>query len=247
MVGSPVGGLLAGAGLALGQRRTLRRTVLFTGGRVPGLVESSRLAPLLVVGTTEKSFAERIWTGTTVTGVSARANCPVVVVPSEWDGAHRHGRVVAAFKSPHHCAELFDRAFELAARDGSELVVLHAWKLASGYDDIVSGRVAEGDWAERQQTIIEPLLADLRHQYPDVPAQVQVVHGQPAGVLVDQGAAADRLMLMRPVHGGFVHHLGAVARAVLREAPCPVEVVPPLRAVASSAGLELERGGEMRR
>ena len=33
-------------------------------------------------------------------------------------------------------------------------------------------------------------------------------------------------MISRPSHGGFVHHLGATARAVIRDAGCPVLVVP---------------------
>ena len=34
-------------------------------------------------------------------------------------------------------------------------------------------------------------------------------------------------VISRPAHGGFVHYLGATARAVIRDAACPVEVVPP--------------------
>ena len=36
-----------------------------------------------------------------------------------------------------------------------------------------------------------------------------------------------RLLLLRPVHGGSVRHAGAAARAMLREARCPVEVLAP--------------------
>jgi nucleotide-binding universal stress UspA family protein len=54
------------------------------------------------------------------------------------------------------------------------------------------------------------------------------VHGQPAHTLVEASKAADLLVISRPVHGSFVHHLGATARAVIREAACPLVVVPPL-------------------
>lgn len=207
-------------------------TVLHKGGRVSGLVECTRDAALLVLGATERGTAERVWTGTTVTGAAARAHCPVVVVPSAWTPEQVHHRVVVGFKSPEHCAEAFGHAFERAARDGAEILVVHAWKLISGYDDIVTNRTAEAEWRGRETGMIEPLLDEQRSRYPGVPVRVEVVHGQPAHALLTRGRSADLLVLVRPVHGGYLHHLGPVARAVLREATCPVEVVPPVPAVA---------------
>ena len=64
--------------------------------------------------------------------------------------------------------------------------------------------------------------------YPDVQVRVEVVHGQAAYALVGLSAEADLLIVSRPAHGGFVHSLGATARAVIRDAACPVEVVPPI-------------------
>jgi nucleotide-binding universal stress UspA family protein len=71
-------------------------------------------------------------------------------------------------------------------------------------------------------------MIDLRMAYPDVRVQVDVVHGQAAFALVDRSAEADLLLISRPAHGGFVHFLGATARAVIRDATCPIEVVPPI-------------------
>jgi nucleotide-binding universal stress UspA family protein len=71
--------------------------------------------------------------------------------------------------------------------------------------------------------------------------RVDLVHGQPGNILVEASREADVLVISRPVHGGFVHHLGAAARAVLREASCPVLVVPPGDASVStwSSGVEV--------
>jgi nucleotide-binding universal stress UspA family protein len=38
-------------------------------------------------------------------------------------------------------------------------------------------------------------------------------------------------------------HLGGTARAVMRAASCPVEVVPAARTLADAPGLELEKSG----
>jgi nucleotide-binding universal stress UspA family protein len=64
--------------------------------------------------------------------------------------------------------------------------------------------------------------------YPDVQVDVEVVHRQAAYALVEESRNADLLLISRPAHGGFVHYLGATARAVIRDGACPIEVVPPV-------------------
>lgn len=205
---------------------------LLTGGRVSGLVHAAEGAALLVLATEGKNLAERVWTGPTVTGVTSRATCPVVVVPSgpedRKSAPSTHGRVLVGYKSSHHAPEMFTAAFALARSLSAEVVVLHAWQMASGYDDVVANRVAREEFGQEQTKLIESLLHDLRELNPEVPVRIDVVHGQPAHALVAASSEADRLVIQRPAHGGMFHHLGAVARAVLREAHCPVEVLAPV-------------------
>ncbi len=203
---------------------------LVEGGRVRGLVQVAKGAALLVLGTEHRSLAERVWTGTTVTGVAAQASCPVVVVRAEGDsgfGGVEHGRIVVGWKTSAHARELLAAGFALARSRSAELVVVHAWKLAPYYDDVVADRVGRAEWRARETELIEEVLGDFRERYPDVRIRVDVVHEQPAAALVASSASADRLLLVRPVHGGLLHHLGPVARAVLRESRCPVEVLAP--------------------
>jgi nucleotide-binding universal stress UspA family protein len=80
-------------------------------------------------------------------------------------------------------------------------------------------------------------MTDSTHR----PADVR--HEEPAHALVRASRGADRLLLARP-HRRRTHHLGRVARAVLRDACCPVEVVPVRdgaepRAAPVAAGLLL--------
>lgn len=210
---------------------------LVSGARVASIVEAGRSGSLLVLGSEPHTLAERVWTGATVAGVSARAGVPVVVVPEGWrerDTASM-SRVLVGFKSPQHAPELLASAFALANTRGADLAVLHAWKLPSVYDDVVTNRVAEAQWREEQHAVIESLIVDLRRCYPEVAVTIDVLHESPAHALVRASRNVDRLVITRPAHGGYFHHLGAVARAVLREAHCPVEVVPP------STGEEDER------
>jgi nucleotide-binding universal stress UspA family protein len=229
--------LLRAYGIELleGARKTAQATVpdlevetrLVPGGTsVHGLAHSSKDAAVLVLGAERRSFAGRVWTGDIVAGVAAQATCPVIVVPPEWDPEHEHGRIVVGIKDPEHAAALVAAGLEQAHRAGARLDVMHAWKLPSGYADIIAVRVASEDVAQRQQTLLEQEVDVHRGDHPDVDVTINVRHTQPAHALVQASADADRLLISRPHHGGVAHHLGGVARAVLQEARCPVEVHP---------------------
>jgi hypothetical protein len=64
--------------------------------------------------------------------------------------------------------------------------------------------------------------------------------------LVEASRQADRLVLVKPLHGGSVHHLGRTARGALRFAECPVHVVPAKRHdELTMAPVAVERKGEL--
>lgn len=203
------------------------RTHLLPGSAVPTLVSMSERALLLVLGAERRSFVGRIWTGDIVGGAAARAECPVVVVAPEWDASEKHDRIVVGLKSLGDAPGLLAAGLALAHGRKAELLVVHAWKLQSGYDDIIASRVDADGYGHRMTRLIEPVINELRQGYPDVALRVEVLHAQPAFALVSASATADRVLLARPEHAGVLHHLGSVTRAVLHEARCPVEIIPP--------------------
>jgi nucleotide-binding universal stress UspA family protein len=154
-----------------------------------------------------------------------------VVVPPGFGDRPRTGRVLLGLQDVHHADRLLSTGFEVAERTGSELVVQHVWHLTSPYANALRERTLDPDWEAEQVRAIEERLAGPSAAHPDVKVRVEMVHGQAAYELVTAGATADLLMISRPAHGGFVHYLGSTARAVIREAPCPVEVVPPVSEV----------------
>lgn len=210
-------------------------TRVVSGGTVPTLAASSEDAAAIVLGAERRSFVGRVWTGDVVAGVAARTRCPVLVVAPEWDRTIDHGRVVVGLRKLKTARPLLAAGLALASDRNAELVILHAWKLESGYyDDIVANRVDSDDYGRRETALIEPLVNDLRRDtYREVPVRIQVLHAQPAFALVNASTQADRLLISRPEHGGLFHHLGSVTRAVLHEARCPVEILP---AAAKSGG-----------
>lgn len=220
-------------------------THLLSGGRVEALVEFSAESRCLVLGARHLRAKERVWTGATVTAVSARAACPVVVVPPTWEPGETPRRIVAAFKSPKHSAELFNAGFALADELGKELVLLHVWRLEGVYDSMVASPEEIERWNLEERAVIEELVTGYRDAFPKVTCHVEVVHGRPARALLDASRHAERLLLVKPAHGAVVHHLGGTARAVLRDAYCPVEVLPPLPLPPDPSRLVVEEEGHL--
>ena len=73
-------------------------------------------------------------------------------------------------------------------------------------------------------------LADAwKDKAPDVTIETRAERGRPADVLEKASHDSDLLLVARARTWVPGHHLGSVARAVLREAACPVEVVPEPR------------------
>ncbi len=201
---------------------------LLTGGRVEELVRAGSGAALLVLAGRDLDRLNRLLAGATVPGVASRATCPVVVLPPTWDPCSTPSRrVVVGLKNLGHAADLIEDGFARAEELGAELVVLHAWRFGGRYDELVAGSAEEVRWATDRVADLEMHLASPRDRHPCVHAVVRVVHARAATALVDASHEADRLLISRLAHGGLVHHLGGVGRAVLRLAACPVEVRPP--------------------
>ena len=222
-------------------------TALHHGPRVPTLLDLAEHARLVVLGTQRRPLLERLLTGSTLFGVASRATSPVVAVPRDWTPTGEHHRILVGLKSTDHSAELVRRALEIAAERSAAVVLVHAWELPNQYDDLVTARVDQDEWANRARRAIDRSLASLREAYPKVPVEIRVVHGQPARVLQVESGEADLLILARR-HSGFPFgHLGGTGRALLHEARCPVEVVPPADEPTDTSDLVLEQAGGLQK
>lgn len=216
---------------------------LMRGTRVSALQHASERARLVVLGTGQRPLVERILTGSTLDGVATGATCPVVAVPCGWSPNNPHRRVAAGVKSLQQSGELLRRVFEVAADREAHVVLVHAWELPGEYDDLVTARVDEDEWADRATRAVEGCLTELRATYPQVLVETRIAHGQPARVLQAATDDADLLLVARRHNGLPFGHLGGTGRALLRVGHCPIEVVPPAEAAADTAGLLLESAG----
>lgn len=199
-----------------------------SGTIVGELVHRSDTARMVVVEHRDLGRLRRLFTGSRSSGVAARAHSAVVVVPARWRSEKRRKRVVAAAVQHVDEAEsLLRAAFEAARERGAGLVVLHAWWLANGYDEMVVDDAALDEEERRFKAELAPLLDRLGARYPMVDAAVDVRHAPPVEGVLDAAGRSDLLVIGRRHHllalGG---HLGPVSRAVIARSPVPVLMTP---------------------
>ena len=108
--------------------------------------------------------------------------------------------VTAAVQDPVEAPALLRAAFEESRARSAGLVVLHAWWLASGFDVVVVDTAYRDEFATRGHEELEPVLAPLRAEFPDVQVTVTVQHAPPVEAVLDAAEKSDLLVLGRRHH-----------------------------------------------
>jgi nucleotide-binding universal stress UspA family protein len=202
-------------------------TTVKGGSRVGVVVDAAEHASAVVLGHRSRSRAGRVLTHSTTTGVAARAHCPVVSVPDNWEPGAERGRVVVGVDESEASHDALDLAFREARRRGARLVVLHAWRLPTAYDDISYSRLAVDEWIGEATAEMEKTLAAFREVYPDVEVEISLRHDYAGPALLEATEGADLIVVGRRGHGAPLGiYLGSLARMLIREGKCPVEVAP---------------------
>jgi nucleotide-binding universal stress UspA family protein len=124
-------------------------------------------------------------------------------------------------------------ALEAAARAGCDLHLTRAWSYATDLevDDPIFATSSPAEWESRLNERLDEGFDALLAGTPSVRCRTDVVHGQPAYVLVHASSRARLVVIGR--HRPTLplgSHLGPVTRSVLTHAHCPVMVVAPASA-----------------
>jgi nucleotide-binding universal stress UspA family protein len=168
----------------------------------------------------------------------------VVSVPDCWPTGGTYGRVVVGVDASAASHDALDLAFQEALRRGSKLVVVHAWRLPTAYDDLAYARLAVDEWLAAAREELEKTLAPFREAYPAVVVDVDLRHEYPGPALAASTEGADLIVVGRRGHGAPLGvYLGSLARMLIREGTCPVEIAPqhPRRTPAAEERLAGER------
>jgi nucleotide-binding universal stress UspA family protein len=197
---------------------------LFFYAPVPTLVDMSKDADMVVVGSRGLGTVRRVLLGSVATGLIHHAHCPVAVIH------HQDSPQLRAVRAPvllgvdgSPASELATAvAFEEASLRGTGLVALHAWS------DADMAHVPSMECSAMQsaaEEILAERLAGWQERYPDVSVHRVVAYDRPATDLLDRSESAQLVVVGSHGRGGFAGMLlGSVSTAVAHAARTSVIV-----------------------
>jgi nucleotide-binding universal stress UspA family protein len=199
--------------------------VLLEGAAAPLLLEQSRDASIVVLGSRGHGGFAGLLAGSTATAVSAHAHCPVVVVRGVMPGPEMPpGHVVAGVDFSPGSQLALGFAFEQAAGRGVPLHVIRAWTPPDRRGGLPGFDPEEVTAAER--VALNDLLGGWTAKYPAIDLVSRVVTDSPARALIDATRHAQLVVVGSRGRGGFRGLLlGSVSQQLLHHSHCPVAVV----------------------
>jgi nucleotide-binding universal stress UspA family protein len=184
------------------------------------LIEASRRASLLVVGSAGHGRLTSLLAGSVAAAVGTHARCDTVVVRGDdWDAPAAAERpVVAGIDGSEASIRVLETALGEARARRASLVVLHAWA-----DTPLPHRDPRRITEAGQRLLGERVLG---HDTGDVEVEQVVVHAHPRRELIDRSGAAQLVVVGDRGRGGFPGLLlGSTGQALLHHAACPVLLV----------------------
>ncbi|MFI6270836.1 universal stress protein [Micromonospora zamorensis] len=193
------------------------------GAPTPMLLVEARDAALLVLGSRGLGGFGGLLIGSVAVQVSARADCPVLVVKGE---ARADGPVLVGVDGSDLSAQALGFAFEEASLRGTDLVAVHAWIIPAAPSDLLPiANDVEALIAEEERVLAEA-IAGWSERYPDVPVRRRVAYGAPARMLVEESATAQLTVVGARGRGALAGMLlGSVSHTVLHHSHSPVVIV----------------------
>lgn len=236
-----------GGPLSAAARSTLERAARVAARQHPGLairteVRSGRpreaLATcgpgLVVVGRRGAGGFARLPLGSTPTWLAGTADNVVAVIPdgpgpdrAEGFGTETSRGLLVAVDALAPDEGVLVFAFEWAQQRALPLRVVTAWEVPPV---AAHGRAGiRQAWQRQEEQValaLREVLAPWLREYPDVAVEREVVHGHPAGTVLELQTGEELTVLGRggPRHEGF--RMGPITRSVLQLGTGPAAVVP---------------------
>lgn len=207
----------------------LEAVTMAAGAATEDLVDKSRDAALLVVGSRGRGAVTGAVLGPVTLRCVLHARCPTVVVPSPPAPAPDVPTVVVGVDGSPSARAALAAAAEEARLVGGRLEVVTAYRPAE--------ELRERAVATASEELSRLLASDGEADRP--PIDVLVEEGPAVDVLVRRAAGSHLLVVGSRGRGappGLV--LGSVALGSLERAPCPVMVVHPIRSAAPDAAVD---------
>ncbi|MFD4511157.1 universal stress protein [Streptomyces sp. NPDC058457] len=212
-----------------------------SGGAGEVLVEASKSAALLVLGSRALGGVGGFLVGSVGLSVVAHAESTVVLVRAGEQAADEHRTdqaglpsaatpfrpVVLGLDTGHPDETLIEFAFDAALRRATSLRVVHAWFPPPyyAYGMPVNPPLQEALALEQSRALAE-VLSPWRQKYPDVETVEESRFGSAAEQLVEASREASLVVVGRRIRRAALGaHIGHVTHAVLHHSTAPVAVV----------------------
>ncbi|WP_346534852.1 universal stress protein [Micromonospora sp. DPT] len=199
------------------------------GGPGASLIEESRRAELVVVGSRGLGGFAGLLLGSVGAQVAAHAHCPVLVVRPDEQPIPVDGPVVAGVDGSESAGLAAGYAADEAARRDVPLVLVHVGPPDG--DRPVPEEVEESQAAYQAEAVrlLAKASAAVRADHPDLVVREHPVRAAGAAQgLIEASGAASMLAIGTRGRGGFTGLLlGSVSQTVVQHAHCPVLVAHP--------------------
>jgi nucleotide-binding universal stress UspA family protein len=212
--------------------------VLAPGWPVPVLLEESKRAGLLVMGSRALGPVRDVVVGAVSRVVVQQASCPVVVVRERASRSLPDLRIVVGVDRASS-EDALEFAFDEARRWGAGLTVLHAWTAIPGVTARRPWTVDREQRGRDERQWLDSTLEEWHKRYPDVEVVRNVVEGEPGPQLVRLSQNARMLVVGARGRGPVAALvLGSVSMEAVHHAHCPVAVVHRRRTGTGSSTVD---------
>jgi nucleotide-binding universal stress UspA family protein len=188
------------------------------------LVEASRWAALVSVGSMGLKHSAQGRVGSTAAALASSARCPVAVVRGHDPVRAEHQSVVAEVDESAVTDGVLRRALDEAQLRNAPLRVLMARE--SRYTDAHDGN-ARADGDRLAHAHLDRRLAQWKKRYPDLDVQAVAVHGSTLNYLSKNADSIQLLVVGHERAQGITALLGPPGYAALHNANCSVLICEP--------------------
>lgn len=196
------------------------------GGPGATMVEESRRAELVVVGSRGVGGFAGLLLGSVSGQLAQHGHCPVLIVRPEEQPIPVDGPVLVGVDGSDSAAYAIELAADEAERRDAELVLLHVRSPERGA--VAPEVAAEASTAERAEAagLLVEAADRVRAAHPGLRVTERAVTAaSPETALVEASGEASLVVVGSRGRGGFVGLLlGSVSQAVVQHAHCPVLV-----------------------
>lgn len=181
------------------QHPGLRIETSLLGGSAPKtLIDASRDARLVVLGSRGLGGWSGLLVGSVAVQVTAHADCPVVVIPHDEQPHGQDGpTIVVGVDGSKASAKAIDFAFDQADSLHAQVVAVHAWTspFLTYADGASMLQFDEEKVREESRLLVAESVAGAAADHPDVKWTTELVPGSAAQALVRRSESADLVVV----------------------------------------------------